>query len=113
MARLGFTLTEVMVSLFILVAGMVSASVFFGSMSRAARFTDSAIAATALAQQRIEELLEQTYAGMASGSDTTNVYSRTWTVQFTNNAATITVTVGWDEIGGHHRTMTLSTIRAP
>ncbi len=102
-----------MVALFILTGGMIAAAMFFGSMARAARFTDSAIAATALAQAKIEDLLEQTYTSMINGSDVSTLYSRTWTIVHTNNLACIGVTVGWTDAGGKTNTMTLNTVRAP
>ena len=102
-----------MVALFILVGGMIAAAMFFASMARAARFTDSAIAATGLAQARVESLLEQTYTTMTGGSDTSNVYTRSWSVYRTNNLAYITVTVDWNDAGGNMNAMTLNTVRAP
>jgi hypothetical protein len=102
-----------MVALFILVGGMIAASMFFASMARAARFTDSAIVATGLAQAKIEDLLEQTYPSMAGGSDISSVYTRNWTILHTNNLAYIGVTVSWTDAGGNTNSMTLGTIRSP
>jgi hypothetical protein len=102
-----------MVALFILVGGMISAAMFFASMARAARFTDSAIVATGLAQAKIEDLLEQTYPSMTNGYDVSTVYTRSWSIVQTNNLAYIGVTVGWNDAGNNTNTMTLGTIRAP
>ncbi len=100
-------------ALFILVGGMIAAAMFFGSMARAARFTDSAITATALAQAKIEDLLEQTYPTMTNGFDVSTLYGRTWSVVHTNNLAYIGVTVTWTDAGGNTNTMRLGTVRAP
>ena len=102
-----------MVAIFILVAGMVAASSFFASMARAARFTDSAIVATGLAQAQLESLLEQTYDTMTNGYDIANGYTRSWSVLHTNDGAYVAVTVEWDDAGGHTSSMTLDTVRAP
>ena len=108
----GFTLGEVMVSLLLVVLAILSATLFFGTISRAADFTEKVTTGSELAQAKIEELIEGTYPSMASGEDTVPPYRRVWSVTNTSGMAEITVRAEWQDIGGHRRSVVLRTLRS-
>ncbi len=109
----GFTLTEVMIALFIVVLGLTSAALFFGSMSRAALFTENTVTATGLAQAKLEELVEQTYSGMLSGQDSILAFHRNWEITPETSWTVVDAHVTWRDISGETQTVALTTIRTP
>ena len=108
----GFTLAEVMVAMFILMGAVLAGTFFFSAMARSAAFTGSIVQATELAQDKLEELLEQTKGTMAAGNDTIDGYDRTWTLSNSTDLTVLEVTVDWDVLDGHTRSVSLDTLRA-
>ena len=100
-----------MVALFIVVLGLTSAALFFGSMSRAALFTEHAVTATGLAQAKLEELVEQPYSGMLSGQDSILPFHRSWDITPDTLWTVIDAHVTWRDISGETQTVALTTIR--
>lgn len=111
--RAGLTLVEVMVAFAILVAAVTSAVMFFGSIGRAAALTERLAAGMQLAQAKIEDLLQEPYGSMASGSDTVDGFSRSWVLSDESSRVDIDVTVLWQDIAGNSHTVQLHTARAP
>lgn len=64
--------------------------------------------ALTLAQDKLEDLMRSKYSAIASGSDTTNSYSRAWTVTTSDPTKTIAVTVTWTGMGGESHQVSLS-----
>jgi len=101
-ARLGFTLTEVMISMLLLA---ISAAGIFGlanALQTMNRLSDRVSDATLLTGSKIEDLRRQDYASLASSNDTVSIYTRTWTVA-TNAAAlhkNVIVRTSWTDRQG-------------
>jgi prepilin-type N-terminal cleavage/methylation domain-containing protein len=108
----GFTLAEVMVAMFILTGAVLSGTFFFASMARSAAFTGRVAQATELAQDKLEELLEQTKGTMAAGNDTMDGFDRTWTLSNNTDFTVLEVIVDWDSLDGNTRSVSLDTLRA-
>ena len=77
----GFTLVEVLVAVFILAVGISAVLVIFPSGLRVARSSKMATVAVYLAQEKIEEIISQPYAGISSEAKQTlsspfSAYSR-------------------------------------
>ena len=110
--RRGFTLAEVLIALMLVVVGLTSLSLFFGTVTRGAAFTDHVAAADQLAQAKIEQLLAATYNTMTSGNDQSGVFRRAWTVTRGSGLSTILVRVTWTELGAGTRSVSLRSVRA-
>lgn len=108
----GFTLAEVMVSVFILMAAVLSGTFLFASLARSTSFTAGVAQATELAQDKLEELLEQPYGHMGEGSDVADDFRRSWSFSNETDFVAIRVTVDWDVLEGNTRAVSLATIRA-
>jgi Tfp pilus assembly protein PilV len=116
--RRGFSLLDVLIGMTVLAVALGSALALAGNNARLVSLNQNTAAASLLAQNKLEELRNATYASIDSGSDagTLNaqgdpdgIYSRSWTV--TNNSPmanmkTIVVTVSWSQ-GGQTRTYSL------
>ena len=109
----GFTLTEVMIALLVLVLGIASAVAFLAAITRASVITERTTTASGLAQAKIEELLTVKYSDLAGGSDTTADFQRTWTVTGDGHSKTATVNLIWTDIDGHARDLSMGTVVAP
>ncbi len=101
----GFTLIEVMVTIFILVVGLLGLYSTVVGVIQGNAHSKNITTATTLAQDKIEALRNQSYAGLSSGSDSNSIFTRTWTVSGDSPAAgltTVEVTVGWTWKGTPH-----------
>ena len=78
--RCGSTIIEVLGTVLILTAIFVGIYSTQGSLMRMNSLSGGLGEATALAQEKVEELMALPVAGVVGGSDTNGVYSRTWTV---------------------------------
>jgi prepilin-type N-terminal cleavage/methylation domain-containing protein len=104
----GFSLLEVMISLSIVAAGTVATTELFHRARVGGTDAESALIATLLAQRRLEELRNSTYASIASESaaavSSPSGYSRfTRSVTVTTpetDLKLIVVTVSWPAPGG-------------
>jgi Tfp pilus assembly protein PilV len=91
----GFTFIETFVALFVLTISMAGAMALMTWMMRANAYSNRTTTAVTLAQDKVDELLDQRYSQIASGNDTANMYRRNWQVVEDAAGKTITVTVGW------------------
>lgn len=107
----GFTIVEVIVSIFLLLVGLLAVVMMQSSAIYGNRVSNELTEATYLAQQKLEEIKASTnIAGELSGGDQQAGYARQWTVSnTTGNARFVSVTVTWT-ILGTTRSVTLQTI---
>jgi Tfp pilus assembly protein PilV len=109
--RGGFSLLDVLVGMVILALALFSALALASNNARLVSANQNVAAASLLAQNKMEELRNATYASLATGADTGTltpqgasggIFSRSWTV--TNNSPmagmkTVVVTVSWSQWG--------------
>ncbi len=114
----GFTLVEIMVAIFILTVALLGLASVTVVVVKGNSFSKTMTTATTLAKDKMEELRNANFAGIAPGGPETlqTIYSRSWTVTDTivgGSVAmkTIAVTVTWPWSGQNH-TVTLNTIIA-
>jgi Tfp pilus assembly protein PilV len=69
--------------------------------------------AVTLGQNVIDELRDQDYSTMASGSDSVGDFARSWTVTQSNAVKAIDVTVSWNNRRGRSPRILLSTVAGP
>jgi len=101
----GFTLIEVMVTIFILVVGLLGLYSTVVGVIQGNAHSKNISTATTLAQDKVEALRNQSYASLSSGSDSSSIFTRTWTVSGDSPAvglATVVVSVGWTWKGVAH-----------
>ena len=103
----GFTLTEVMISVVVLLISVVSLVEFSSWLNKASAFTERMAAAESLAEEKLEHLIAQKYSRVLDGTDSTSSYSRAWTVVETNGLKIVNVTVEWTDLQGTTRDVTL------
>lgn len=114
--QIGLTLIEVLISITILAAGVVVLVKFQGDLLRNLGVAHQHSTAIALAESRLNQLRNQTYANIVAGnaSDTLNnvSYSTTWAVVTNTDPdyKTITVTVSWTDQRGTNQSVQLQTI---
>jgi len=98
----GFTLIEVMVATLIVL--IVSGAIYglTGSLVRLNAFADQVSHATVLGQNKIEELRGLPPGQIVAGNDSVGSYLRGWSVVTNTTPPTlvVTVTVGWQKVGG-------------
>ena len=106
----GFTLIELLVALFVLTAALLAISSMVYSVMNATSLSKETGTATALMQDKMENLKHTVVSSLTSGSDTIQLgnvdYLRQWSVAASANTRTITVTVNWTNRGPHAVTMT-------
>ncbi len=98
----GFTLLEVLVTMAILSVGILGVlSMQFAAMN-ANSYTSGLTEATNYAGDKMEKLLNASYASLVDGSDTEDEYTITWDVTEpgvagTDNTKSVLLTVSWTE----------------
>jgi len=110
----GFTVTEVMIAVFLFALGMVGIFGLTGTLLRLNAFADRVSTAATLAEAKIEELRSEDPLALSSGSDSVDVFQRIWSVS-TNSLPwyrTVSVTVGWQNLQGAAQQVTFNTILA-
>lgn len=70
-------------------------------------------AATAYAQDKIEQLSQSNYTAVVSGSDTVNGYARDWTVTDNGTYKVLVVQANFKPMDGTTRSVTLREILTP
>ena len=108
----GFTLIEVMVTIFVLVVGLLGLYTTIVGVIQGDAHSRNLTTATTLAQDKIEALRNQSYDSLSSGSDSSSIFTRTWTVSGDSPAAglaTVAVSVGWTWKGTAHN-VTMNTV---
>ena len=78
LAAAGFTLSEVMVAMFIFALGSAAIGILSLSIVRLNGFAAEVSSAMGFAESKVEELRAMDYAAVGSGSDTVPGYARTW-----------------------------------
>jgi type IV pilus assembly protein PilV len=113
----GFTLIEILAAVVIFTVGLLGVAGLTMVIIRGNTFSSMLTTATVLAQDKLEELRETTYAAIASGSDTAvenNVnYTRVWNITDDAPATgmkTIEVTVSWQIRGARQHQVVIKTI---
>ena len=107
-SKKGITLLEVMASMVIFSLGLLMLVPLMMVTITANDSANDMSRATLFAQQKLEQLRNASV--LASGSDTIENMSRTWTVEtITSNLKKITVNVTWqDEMSKTHRVQTIT-----
>jgi prepilin-type N-terminal cleavage/methylation domain-containing protein len=107
-SKKGITLIEVMASMVIFSLGLLMLVPLMMVSITANDSANDMSRATLFAQQKLEELRNASV--LASGSDTIENMSRTWTVEtVTSNLKKITVNVTWqDEMNRAHHVQTIT-----
>jgi type IV pilus assembly protein PilV len=109
----GFTLIEVIISIFILAVVLLAISSLVCSIMRSNSQSRELTAATTLAQDKLESLRQRSFSSLTPGSDSVRLgnidYIRQWAVAVTGNIAIITVKLNWASRGGHQ--ISLTTLR--
>ena len=77
----AFTLGEVMVALLLSVLAILSATLFFGSISRAAKFTENVTTGSEVAQAKLVEILQRKIVRHPPGRNRNIVQSLTQETQ--------------------------------
>lgn len=107
-SKKGITLLEVMASMVIFSLGLLMLVPLMMVSITANESANDMSRATLFAQQKLEQLRNASV--LASGNDTVENMSRTWTVEtITSNLKKITVTVTWqDEMNKAHHVQTIT-----
>jgi type IV pilus assembly protein PilV len=104
----GFTLLEVLIAISILTVGLLGVAQMQIMGITGNYFSSNTTAALTLAEEKMEDLLGQSYTAVTSGNDANpideagqagGVYSRMWTVTDDTpiiGTKTVTVNVSWD-----------------
>jgi len=95
----GMTLVEILVAITVLCVGLLGVAILFPTSSTNIDYGGNMSQGTALAQEKIEEFRNTTFASITGGNDAPTGYTRTWTVADAGSAPfrlrTVTVTVSW------------------
>jgi prepilin-type N-terminal cleavage/methylation domain-containing protein len=109
----GFTMIELLIALFVLTVGLLAISSMVYSVMNATSLSKETSTATALMQDKMENLKHTAVSSLTSGNDTITLgnmdYLRQWNVATAANTRTITVTVNWTDRGPH--TVSMTTLR--
>jgi prepilin-type N-terminal cleavage/methylation domain-containing protein len=117
--RTGFTLIEVAAGLIILAIGVLAIAAMQITSIKSGYFSSNVTQATIFAQDKLEHLINLSYAGSDLSSGEHNegtipgtIFSRQYKVveDAGNSLKTITVTVQWTDRGNH--SISFSTIRS-
>jgi len=112
----GMTLLEILVAATVVCVGLLAVAVMFPTSSSNIDYGGKVSKATALAQEKVEELRNTSFASLAPGSDSPSGYSRSWALSDSGSAPyrlrTVTVTVGWPSALGRPNSVTLQTLIA-
>lgn len=110
--RSGFTLVEVMAAILLFGVGMLAIFTLSISLARMNGLMHDSTDASALAEAKIEELHQASFAALASGADSTNGYTRIWTLTpgTVSGSAQVNVTVSWGSNSGRSNSISHATI---
>jgi prepilin-type N-terminal cleavage/methylation domain-containing protein len=106
----GFTLIEAVIGMVIIALGFAGTMSLMSNMLRANAFSARASTAISLAQAVVDDLMEEQYIDVVSGSDTVDFYTRTWRVTAGAGMKDVNVMVSWPSIDGETRRVALNTM---
>jgi len=110
----GFTLLEVLLAMLILAVALLALAKMSTSVIRGNAFSSKYTQSTTLAEQQLEILENTPFANLASGNDTSGIFTRTWTVAGAGTTRTVTMTVSWPDSNapGGTRQTSITTVRS-
>ena len=109
----GFTMIEVMIAMLLTAIAIIGILALFMSQTKASGFSRHATEATALCEDKLEQLRTQ-LSGAGSGTDatidasgitTSGIYKREWWEGVTTSYADIICKISWTENGVSESTM--------
>ncbi len=107
----GFTLAEVVVAAFIMVAGLFALFNLVHHLMRSTHWSTRTTSATQIAQECMESLVGQGFDSATSGSDTVGFYRRAWTVSpVSDGRRSVEVRVVWTYPAGKTNAVVLSSM---
>jgi len=106
----GFTLIEVMVAVVFVALSFAGSMMFMSRVVRANIFSARMTTAASLAQAVVDDLMEEQYLNVVSGSDTVDIYTRVWRVTTGAGMKDVNVVVTWPSIDGQTRRVALNTM---
>ena len=109
-AKDGFTLIEVMVSIFILTISLAGSYNLMNWMVRTNGFCNRITLATTTAQDKVDDLVEERFSNITSGTDTVSIFERTWTVSTEGARKHIQVAVRWQNLNDSQREVVVRTM---
>lgn len=116
----GFTLVEVVITMVLMLITISASLSLMSWIHQATGFSGRLSAACALAQEQLEELINQGYDDAVGGSDTVGLYSRSWTVTENTDIGSsmsgnriVAVTVSWPTPRGDTREMRVQSVISP
>ena len=112
LAKRGFTLVEVVISMTILALGVLSTISLSRWVIQGTDFNRNTTKATLLAQDKLEDLRGTNYSQIASGSDVTQNMTRTWSYTAQAGYKEVSVTVSWTGLDQQQRSATLKSMVA-
>lgn len=112
-ADAGFTLVEVVLSLFFLTAALAGVWGLHSVIGRSGSYSEGLTLATGLAQEKADELLRVPMEEAVSGQERVGLFGRRWTVQPgpLNGTLEIEVEVSWQRLTARTSSFRLLTIR--
>lgn len=119
-AQRGFTMIELLVALTVMLIGLSGVLSVQLVSSQASSYSRHAGEAAVLAEAKMEEMRTTSIANLVAGSDTVDaqgnaaangIFTRSWTISWNSNVATVTLTVSWLEQGSETHSITYRTQR--
>lgn len=110
--RTGFTLTEVMIAMAILVLGVMSVIALTRFTIQGTYFNRASTGATFAALDKIEDIRNLSWTNMTAGSDSTQNMTRSWSFTSQSGYKEIVVNVVWTGMDTRVRTTTLKSMIA-
>jgi prepilin-type N-terminal cleavage/methylation domain-containing protein len=116
----GFTILEVLVSMAVLAIGLIGVVAMQRTSMRASGYSRHATEAAVLGEDKLEQLRTVDIAFVGAGSETvdalgqvssTGLFTRSWTIEWESDLATLEVTVAWGEDDGAHQ-VSFRTVRS-
>jgi type IV pilus assembly protein PilV len=111
----GFTLLEVLITLFIVAIGVLGLVGMQVTGIRGNAYSIEMTQAAVMGQEKIEELKNLDYGAMAGGNDTVTQagvdYARIWTVTPIGGMSRVQVVVSWTDKSSTSRSTSVATLR--
>jgi len=105
----GFTLLEILFSMSVLMIGMAGVMGLSSWLIRAGSWSVQLREATLMAQSISEEIRDQEYAAVTSGSDVIGPYTRQWIVTPSGTTKLVDLNISWESLGSGTRQISVRT----